>query len=150
MKTRAIRIRCSWTCAVIPVLAMFISGLAIYRWCAQDPWKRGYDFSTPEKAIISTYEIIALPFGWERLDQELREPFFREYLSSLEIRKEVEYRGRRVLFISYSSNGVKMYDSKTMEQHAKTGRWFESDRGLEDPPRELLEQQERWRTKGEL
>jgi hypothetical protein len=159
---------------LISSVAVVASIIAIAHGYLDDPRGKGlarYDFSTPGTAFFSTEEILHSDyFARLGLHHEAEGPAYAEFLKTLEVRKEVDDRGKKVLFISFLRKGVKKYETVTMEKNARSGRWVGGEHvgvtesnavfstlrarigfglGVDDRS-ELEKQQDRWRTRGEL
>src|SRR5262249_9207842 len=85
-----------------------------------------YDFSTPRAAMTSQWEMevngdirALIEYG-----STVNGPRIREKLKTLDVRKEAEWHGKKILFIRYESDGVKRYETVGMEKDAKSGFWM--------------------------
>lgn len=77
----------------------------------------------------------------------------KEELETLEIRKEVEFQGRKILFVAFKQKGVNKYEVTGFEKDAETGFWKQtgaSAYSVEDANKELADQMRRWEKSGEL
>ncbi|HZN36619.1 MAG TPA: hypothetical protein VFB80_22470 [Pirellulaceae bacterium] len=116
-------------------LATILSGVALAISCgvacwtfSHDPLGRGlaaYDLSSPKAALVSQLKMLesqdyrailesADQFNAKRAQDKLR---------TLEFRKESEFRGKKILFISYEENGIRKHDIQSFEKDAETGAW---------------------------
>ena len=131
----------NWLPLGLSGLAMFIAlaslGLAIVR----DPWGSGldaYDLSTPEAAYRSSLQM-ARDGNIQALieiEQLKHGTTTREKLKSLTVHRSSSYQGKKVLFISYTENGIDKHDTAAVEKDADTGLWtptYVSTYGMTDP-----------------
>lgn len=169
-------------CLLLSGIAILISVVAMGRCWLRSPMGKGlagYDFSTPKRACFSVEEMY-LNHDWLAFSELCEGPMLKEYLKTLEVKKEVELEGRRILFVSFSLNGIKKFKTEELQKDAQTGLWFYhgvtdfldgisfwnvlgnnnetftrvspigSDGIYRDNRTELQKQIERWREKGEL
>jgi hypothetical protein len=85
---------------------------------------RSYDFSTPEKAMRSHLQISANHDVRALIELASIESDAEAKLKSLKVHKQAEYRGRKILFVSFDKDGVGTHDIEGFEKHADTGFWF--------------------------
>ncbi|MGD8453606.1 MAG: hypothetical protein PVJ57_17465 [Phycisphaerae bacterium] len=96
-----------------------------------DPLGRGmsaYDFTTPENALRSGLECSIngdIRAGIE-LQQTVSMKRDAEQLRTLKIHKEANYRGTKILFISYEQDGIPRHGISSYEKDADSGLWFET------------------------
>jgi hypothetical protein len=114
-----------------------------------------YDFSSPTAAMKSqwrmagTFDYLAMREAVQKAGKEELE----EKLSTLQVKKEVEWHGNRILFVTYKSDGTSIYSTPAFTKHANTGYWvgkpvlpFE----VEKDNKALAKEMERWRDSGSL
>lgn len=81
-------------------------------------------------------------------------PLQKERLKTIEIRKEAEWRGILLLFVTFTEKGIRKYQIQGMEKDARSGKWFPRHVGRDPEMKEqnprLHKQIENWETKGEL
>lgn len=122
----------------------------------KDPLGKGlkhYDFATPRSAYESSLKI------W--LEGDLRalielsalteHKAAREQLQTLEVRREAEWHGTKILFLSYEREGVKKFETVGFEKHADTGFWMRhdvSDWDFGKDDKDLADQIKAWRKNG--
>ena len=143
-------------------LALVLSGVALgvtlFRPTPPNPLGSGlgkYDFSTPRAALRSQDEIQLNNDIRAELDlhHHLEGPRLRERVNTLEVKKEAEWGGKSILFISYERDGVKKYEIASFEKDTKSGLWKRSYAGSFDVRKsnpELADQMDSWTSKGEL
>jgi hypothetical protein len=106
------------------VLALVALGLHFFA----DPLGPGlarYDFTTPQAALVSQMQI--------KLRKDVRAAAelqalaegdkIKEKLDTLEVRREADWNGTRILFIAYQEGGSKRYGIAGFEKNARTGLW---------------------------
>jgi len=76
-----------------------------------------------------------------------------ERLKTLEVRKEAEWNGKKILFISFEEKGIKHYEAQGFEKDAESGLWMPSHVdaftvGRDNRP--LADQMEKWERAGQL
>jgi predicted Zn finger-like uncharacterized protein len=140
-------------------LALVLSGVALGLVFFRNPLPgsslKKYDFSTPKAALTSQLEM-------ER-DQNLRAgmemnglvegPLVQEKLRTLDVRKEAEWKGKKILFVAYEQKGVKKYNTIGFEKDAKTGFWlrhYVSSFEVRKDDERLARVMESWQDRGEL
>jgi hypothetical protein len=97
---------------------------------------KNYDFSTPKAAIESQLQMrlngdIRAMLEYE---QTLDRHEVEEELKTLEVHKQLEYRGNLVVFITFNKEGVKRYEVRWMEKDARSGMWRSAKRGYVGSP----------------
>jgi hypothetical protein len=134
------------------VLSLVALGLYFFT----DPLGPGlarYDFTTPRAALISQAQI--------QLRHDVRAALelqaltaggnLQEKVNTLEVNKEADWNGVRILFVSYREDGVKRYETAGFEKNARTGLWAPAPVPLgavrEQNP-ELAKQIESWEKDG--
>ena len=143
---------------VFPCLSLLVAlaalGIALFR----DPLGSGiskYNFSTPRTALES---YLKMRINQDmRAEIELRSLFegkqLKEELNTLDVRKEVEFQGKKILFVAFKKNGVNKYNILSFEKDAGTGFWERTHVGayeVEKDNKELATQMRRWEESGEL
>ena len=114
---------------VLSSTAFVLSLLAFAVALLRDPLGKGldaYDFSTPRAALISQLQMTA------HLDvravielTQIREgKKVEEKIKTVKVHTESNYRGKKLLFISFKENGLWKYDVEGFEKHTDTGWWF--------------------------
>jgi hypothetical protein len=144
---------------IFPALALILAIAALGLNYFVDPRGRGlnaYDFSTPKAAIESearisiNHDLRAMMEKEELLHGAKR----KERLKTLEIRGDAEWRGKLLLFVTFTENGVRKHQIFGMEKLARTGTWFpvyagkDSEMKVQNPG--LYQRIETWENKGEL
>jgi predicted Zn finger-like uncharacterized protein len=140
--------------ALALVLALVALGVAVFR----NPLGAGlakYSFTTPKNALVSHLEIQASKDirAMMELDNVREGPQVREKIRTLDVKKEAEWKGTTILFVSYERKGVKKYEVVGFEKDASTGYWLRtyfSRYDLEKDNAELGRQIRSWETKGDL
>jgi hypothetical protein len=106
-----------------------LAALVLTLWLLMnDPLGKGlnaYDFSSPKQAMLSQLDI--------QLNQDFRASIelrtlvqddeLREKRNTLKVHKEAAYQGKKILFISFSENGVPKHDITSFEKDATSGLW---------------------------
>jgi hypothetical protein len=134
------------------VLALVALGLHFFT----DPLGSGlarYDFTTPRAALASQMQI--------QLHKDVRAAAelqaltegdkVKEKLDTLEVRKEADWNGTRILFIAYQEDGIKRYAIAGFEKNPRTGLWTPVPVPLEAVRRQnadLARQIESWEKDG--
>jgi hypothetical protein len=136
------------------VLALVALAVAVFR----SPLGAGlskYDFTTPRNALKSQWEMQANRDIRASLDLDnVRDgPQLREKIRTFEVKKEAEWKGTTILFVSYERKGVKKYEVVGFEKDASSGYWLRSyfsrfDLGKDKP--DLARDITSWETKGEM
>ena len=89
-----------------------------------------YDFSSPEQAMLSQIDIeLNKDFRAAIELQRIRtgsDVTARERRKTLKVHKEVTYQGKKILFVSFSRNGLPKHDIASFEKDADSGFWFPS------------------------
>lgn len=124
----------------------------------RDPLGSGiskYDFSTPRAALVSRMKIEANKDIRAMIEFESRvhSKEQKEKIDTLEVRKEADFRGKKILFVAFKAKGVNKYSIEGFEKDANTGYWLPSYVGsfeVEKDDKELAEQMRRWEKSGEL
>lgn len=141
---------------VIPCLSLLVALAALWIALFRDPLGAGiskYNFSTPRIAYESYLKIRINQD--QRAKTELYRLFYerdlKEELDTLEIRKEVEFQGKKILFVAFKAKGVNQYKTSSFEKDAETGFWKEASSYVErNSNEELADQMSRWEKSGEL
>lgn len=143
---------------IVSSLALIVAIVALVLPLFRDPLGSGldsYDFSTPKAAMESRLKI--------RLNHDIRAQFElekklegkrrQEELDTLEVKKQAEFRGRKILFVTYKQEDVSKYEVQSYEKHADSGFWVRShvnEFEVEKEDKELAAQMRSWRKSGEL
>ena len=145
-------------CVLISFTALLVSLGALALAAFRDPLGAGlkkYDFSTPKAAMVShaRMQINGDVRALVELQQRTEGRKVKEMLDTLDVRKEVEHRGRKLLFVTYKKDGVSKYEVAGFEKDAATGFWLpRSTYGfdVEKDDKDLAEQMRRWKDGGTL
>ena len=90
-----------------------------------------YDFSSAEAALLSTAQIMGegqLQAGFEMI--EVMEDRGNPNLSTVQVHKSVDWKGGKLLFVSYEANGGTQYETPLYTKDAETGFWHETQMGI--------------------
>ncbi len=144
----------------LTLLALLVGGAALALHFVLPPRLPGkslssYDFSTPKAALVSldTMERDRDLRARLEMDAEKDRKSLDEKLRTLEVRKEGEVVGRKILFIVYERDGVKRFETAAFEKDASTGQWsmtYMSADTVERDNAPLAESMRTWVAKGEL
>lgn len=123
-----------WPMAVsLLALALSVSALAmVWNQSQKHPLEffgesvEDYDFSTPWESLRS-HKIMELNprATWELHHQEASEAN-EEFLRTVKLHRESEYKGTKILFITLQKNGLPRYEVVFFEKDADTGRWMKT------------------------
>jgi hypothetical protein len=124
----------------------------------EDPFSKGlskYDFSTPAGALKSSLQMEADNDIKAALQYEhkTRKKEFDEILQTLEVKKEAEWGGKKILFVTFKHNGVPTFAIRGFEKHADSGYWVKTDVPLariREDNGDLAVAMEKWERSGEL
>ena len=141
---------------LLSVCAVLISLAAIIWTIYHDPFRshlNRYDFSTPKGCLISVLELganndIGSSLALQRL---LGQRAVEEKLRTIGVHKEAEWRGEKILFVSYEKNGIKKYATEAFSKDAETGFWQPSYVGIfsmGDEDKALSTMMKTWQEKG--
>jgi hypothetical protein len=160
------KLRFSVPCLVISSLAILLSVFTIGRcWYGGPRADRlaKYDFSTPQIALVSQMALELDLFAQIQFQAKVDRPILEEYLQTLEVKKEADFEGKKILFVSFAQNGVKTFKTEEMQKDTQTGIWYRtafakitkkntpfSRIGGPDERTPLEKQIERWENQGEL
>lgn len=114
--------------SILSVVAMLVSvGTAYwtYRYDPLGPGLSQYDFTTPKASLISSGQMV-LDNNWRammELNSHGRQRQLAEMLQTLRVHKEAEWRGHKLLFVSYDENGVPKHSVESFTKNAETGLW---------------------------
>jgi hypothetical protein len=139
------------------LLSLASIGIVVYFWFFRDdPLGKGidkYDFSTPTAALKAEWQMdnnadfkAAL-----ELARKTRKKTAEEKLVSVEVKKEAEWRGKKILFYSYREEGVTKYSPQGFEKHADTGYWMKtyvSTSSVREDNKSLADMIESWEKSG--
>jgi hypothetical protein len=120
------KIHVTTPCACISIAAILLSVASIAHTCLFSRLGKTlaqYDLSTPRKAVVSFKKMNCDLLSAAEFGCSLQRPLLDEYLKTLEVKKEVEFRGNKLLFVSFSVNGVKKFKTEEMEKDTQTGFW---------------------------
>ncbi|HET6878702.1 MAG TPA: hypothetical protein VFI31_00935 [Pirellulales bacterium] len=143
---------------VLSVFAVLVS-LAALAWSIyHDPLRAHlgrYDFSTPKSSLISLLQLqadndIGSSIALERLYGQRA---IQEKLRTISVFKEAEWRGNKILFVSYESDGMKKYSMESFTKDADTGLWrqaYVSSFSVGDSDNALSAMMKSWEEKGRL
>jgi hypothetical protein len=135
-------------------VALLALGLHFFSYLSGSGLNR-YDFTTPRAALVSQMQM--------ELRKDVRAALelqsltgggkLKEKLETLEVRKEVDWKGGTILFIAYQEDGVQHYGTVGFEKNAQTGFWTQVPVSLgevraQNP--ELGKQIEAWEKDGHL
>lgn len=135
--TRASDARRSDTVIPIPVilsaLSLLVSISAVAWITLHDPLGSGlakYDFSTPKASLVSQLTILSegdirAVFELQR-ERQQQDTNFAEQLQTLEVRKDAEWQGSKILFITYLQGGIRRYATESFTKDADSGKWMSS------------------------
>lgn len=140
---------------ILSIVAICIASFSVFQ-PSSNPLGNGlsaYNLTTPEaacKSILSmtaNNDIRAL-IELERLSKSQA---YDEQLDTLSIHKEVNSRGRKLLFVSFKNNGVPKYEVRGFEKDAETGFWtpaYVSSYSIKEYDKRLSEQIKSWEALG--
>jgi hypothetical protein len=105
-----------------------------------------YDLKSPVEAIRTQARLIADMNLRAHVELEFlhkgRRQEAEDFLRTLEVRKEAEWKGTKLLFCAYEVKGIKKYDVRGVEKETDSGMWMPSSFGtysLPDTEKELKE-----------
>jgi hypothetical protein len=135
-------------------VALALLALALHFWANPlGPGLAGYDLSTPRAALVSRLQMQQRKDIRAALElQALTEgDKFREKLDTLEVEREVEWKGGTILFIAFQQDGVRRHSAVGFERDARTGYWLQVPLNLDrvraaDP--DLAKHVESWESEG--
>jgi hypothetical protein len=152
------RLSPAWVSLALSGLAVLVAIAALVVALVRDPLGSGlanYDFSTPKAALISQMKI-ALNKDIRallELQSQIKSKKLKEAIDTVEVRKEAEFQGKKILFVAFKEDGVNKYKTGAFEKHAETGFWqptYVSAFTVEKENKELAAQMRRWEEAGEL
>jgi hypothetical protein len=142
----------------LAALALFLSIAAVCIVTVRDPLGSGiskYDCSSPQAALVSEMRI--------QLNQDMRAVLelreraigtkLKEKIQTFEVRKDVEFGGKKLLFVTFKEDGISKYETKAVEKDASTGSWlpsYVSEYTVEKTNEALAAEMRRWETTGQL
>ena len=114
-----------------------------------------YDFSTPAAALTAQSQMLADGNYPALIQEEIRRnsPKAKEKLRTLEIKKEAEWMGTKLLFTSFEEDGIKKFNVAAFEKDANSGLWFSgrfSRYSLPDDAKTLKQTIDAWESDGTL
>jgi hypothetical protein len=143
---------------VLSGAAVVLALLALALHFFADPLGPGlarYDLTTPQAAVRSEMQMrlhhdARAVLELQALAEEGR---LKEKIDTLEVRKEVDWKDGKVLFITYLENGTRRYSAAGFEKDARTGSWLPVPLSLAEVRAEnadLAKQIESWEKDGGL
>lgn len=125
------------------VLALIVSAVAGYHSlhpAARHKPLSAYDFSTPAAAVTAQTRILADGNYPALMEKEFRGSTrkAKEKLRTLEIKKEAEWKGTKLVFVSFEEGGVRKFAVEAFEKEADSGLWFPVDFSRRSLPGEAL------------
>ena len=144
-----------WATFTLAALGFVLGATALGLIFFHDPLGGGmgrYRFSTPRDSLMSALQIeqnkdirAEIQLNSLRSDRLLAEK-----LKTLEVHREAEWKGNKILFIVYEEKGVKKYETPTFEKDADTGYWFPKYvSSFEVDDKDLSQKMTDWQQKGE-
>lgn len=113
---------------VLSVAALAISMCTAAWSILHDPLGAGissYDFTTPANAPNSKLATDRNGDVRAMMDLDrLRGRRSQEKMATIKVRRDAEYGGKKILFISFKENGLTKHDTEAFEKDAETGLWF--------------------------
>lgn len=142
----------------LAMLALVASGIALAVALLRDPLGKGlsaYDFTTPVKALRSDDEMKLNTDlrAVMQLQRKIEGKKIREKLDTLEVRRESEFAGKKLLFITFKDGGISRYRVAAYEKDAETGLWmsaYVSKYEVEQADKALSDQMTKWERDGSL
>ncbi|HVS38438.1 MAG TPA: MJ0042-type zinc finger domain-containing protein [Gemmataceae bacterium] len=145
------------TTVILAGLGCALGGTALGLVLFRDPLGGGmkrYRFSTPKDSLISQLQIeqnkdIRAMMELTALGND---PKVKEKLRTLEVRKEADWKGDKILFIVYEDKGVKKYETTAFERDVDSGVWFPkyvSRFDVENSDKDLAERMRAWEEQAE-
>jgi hypothetical protein len=140
------------TSVALSLIALGIASTALGFVLFRDPLGAGigkYDLSTPKSSLESRLKIQLNNDvrALLELERQIQGKKLKEKLDTLEIRKEAEFRGRKILFVAYKSDGINKYSLEYVEKDANTGYWlptFVNSYDVEKENKDLAVQMRKW------
>lgn len=85
-----------------------------------------FNLKTPVDAMRSVIEIqrSANIRAQMQINQMQMDRTLKEKLDTIKVASESEYGGKRILFVTYKSNGIDKQDIESFEKHAESGLWM--------------------------
>jgi hypothetical protein len=133
-----------------------LGGVGYMMFLRPDPLGKGlakYDFSTPAAAMKSELEMEAnfdVRAGLE-LQRKTKKKPVEEMINSLSVKKEEEWRGKKILFVSFTRDGVEKHETQAFEKQADTGFWVKSPLSsfdVREDNKKLADMMESWTKSG--
>jgi hypothetical protein len=118
---------------VLSSVALVVSFGVAWWTMTNDPLGPGlssYDLSSPKSALLSYLKMEENQDYRAILEDKLKFDAKRtaEKAKTLEICKESEWQGNKILFCSFDENGIKKHDVCSFEKHADSGTWRQNSR----------------------
>lgn len=90
-----------------------------------------YDLSTPKASLASTAQMLSEGDSQALMEfyaaKEMSSTRAKEFLKTLKVRKELEFKGKMIVFFAFERDGVTKYSTAAFEKDAKTGYWLPAD-----------------------
>ena len=139
----------------IAVLASAFATFRVLRTDAAHKPLSAYDFSSPASALSAQSQMLADGNYPALIQADIRRngPKAQEKIRTLQIKKEAEWKGTKLLFISYEVGGIPKFEVAGMEKDASSGLWFPkhvSRYSLPDEAKSLKQSIEAWESDGTL
>jgi hypothetical protein len=143
---------------IVPAVALVVA-LAALAWSLfrdpMGPGLRGYDLSTPKGTLRAELEMALNMDVRAAIELEYRRNAARskEKLKTLEVRKQADWKGTTILFVTYLRKGLRQHEVVGYEKNAEAGIWapkFVSSYDVRSDNRELAEAMDLWVCKGEI
>jgi hypothetical protein len=84
-----------------------------------------YDFSNPSAALLSSLKMEAEGdvFSQLELARAFNKSSVEEYLSTFQVQRQSDWKGKRLLFVSYTLNWMPKHEVAALEKDTSTGWW---------------------------
>ena len=139
----------------ISILALVLAIVALF----VDPTNRGlaaYDFDTPHDALVSEARMQENRDARAMMEldqlQSGRDP--EAIAETLEIERERNFQGKKILFVTWEEDGVTKHAVRAVEKDAETGYWIPTlvprDAELDQADRQLAQNVRDWEQEGKL
>lgn len=144
---------------ILSIAAIGISGIAIL--LTLFGGQRGlnsYNLKTPVDTIRSEIEIerdmnLKAQLELEQLRRDRGKKELNEILSTLEVVKEAEFNGTKILFVKYKENGVTKHVIRGAQKEADSGLWYPksiSSYTVDKENKTLASEMKKWISEGKL
>src|SRR5262249_13880419 len=77
----------------------------------------------------------------------------KEAIETMEVRKEAEFKDKKILFVAFKEAGVNKYKTEAFEKHTETGFWIPTylrSYTVAKDNKQLAEQMKMWEDDGQL